>query len=308
MAKNSKDAYGASGNTSLLLFDPNALTIVEDPKHPLYDERVDLPLSETLIANILHHGRVLQSVSIRKNPETGKVEVVAGRQRVRAVREINRRKKENKAFAEKWGKDPMRVPAVVERSRESDLMDVMVSENEQRENDSPLVRAEKMRRLLDRGKTEAEIQVLFGVSSATVKNTLALLESSSAVKKAVDSGRISVATAYKLAKLPAPEQKEKVAQLLAEAPATPGKKNKKARKVREIVSGTSGVRSEAKIKELRAQVETEEKIRENARLVALAVLDWVLGVDGALGCFYDEPEEAAVLEEDEEDETEAVEG
>lgn len=308
MAKNSKDAYGASGNTSLLMFDPNVLTIVEDPKHPLFDERVNLPVSETLIANILHHGRILQSVSIRKNPETGKVEVVAGRRRVRAAREINRRKKENKAFAEKWGKDPIRVPAVVERSRDSDLMDVMVSENEQREGDTPLVRAEKMRRLLDRGKTESEIQVLFGVSVATVKNTLALLEASSTVKKAVDSGKISVATAYKLAKLPAPEQKEKVAQLLAEAPATPGKKNKKARRAREIVSGTSAIRAEKAIRELRAKVETEEKIRENARLVALAVLDWVLGTDGALGCFYDEPEEAAVLEEDEEDETEAAEG
>lgn len=298
MAKNSKDAYGASGNTSLLLFDPNALTLVEDPKHPLFDERVNLPLSETLIANILHHGRVLESISVRKNPESGAVEVVFGRQRVRAVREINRRKKEDREFAKKWGKEPIRVPAIVDRSKENDLGDAMISENEQRQDDSPLVRAEKMRRLLGRGKTEAEIQVLFGCSLATVRNTLALLEASSAVKKAVDSGRIAVASAYKLAKLPAPEQREKVAQLLAEAPATTGKKNPKARKAREIVTGSSGVRSEAKIKELRAQMATDENVKENARMVALAVLGWVLGEDGGLSCFYDEPEEVEVDEEE----------
>lgn len=280
MAKNSRDVYGASGNTSLLLFDPSKLVIVTDPKHVLYDERVDLPLSEALIANILHHGRVLEPIVVRKNPETGAIEVVAGRQRVRAVREINKRRR---------GKDPMRVPATVDRSKDGDLMDVIVSENEIREADSALVRAEKMRRLLGKGKTEAEIQVLFGCSGATIKNALALLEASSAVKKAVDSGRIAVATAYKLARMEPGEQKEKVKALLSEAPAAPGRKNPKGKRVREIVTGEASMRSQKDVVELRAMLAEAEAIKENDRRIALATLDWVLGEE-TIGSFYDVPE------------------
>jgi ParB family transcriptional regulator, chromosome partitioning protein len=279
-SKNSKDVYGAVGNTSQLLFDPEDLVIVEDPKHPLYDERVNLPLSQALIANILHIGRVIEPVVVRKNPETGEVEVVAGRQRVRAVREINRSRK----------KDPLRVPAVVDRSKDDQLLDIIVSENEIRENDSPLVRAEKMRRLLGRGKTEGELSTLFGVSPQLVKNTLALLDATSAVKKAVDAGRISVNSAYKLAKMPADEQREKVAQLQAEAPTSPGKKNPKRRRAAEIVDGDGGMRGKKEIEKMLAELADTDDIKEGARLVATSVLEWVLG-KGDLKEFYDVEEE-----------------
>jgi ParB family chromosome partitioning protein len=276
--KNSKDVYGAVGNTSQLLFDPEDLVIVTDPKHPLYDERVNLPLSQALIANILHIGRVIEPVVVRKNPETGAVEVVAGRQRVRAVREINRHPSRKK--------DPMRVPAVVDRSKDDQLLDIIVSENEIRENDSPLVRAEKMRRLLGRGKTEGELSTLFGVSPQLVKNTLALLDATSTVKKAVDSGRISVNSAYKLAKMGPDEQREKVAQLLTEAPTSPGKKNPKRRRAAEIVDGAGGVRGKKEIEKMLAEIADTDDIKEGARLVATSVLEWVLG-KGDLKEFYD---------------------
>ena len=287
-SKNSKDVYGAVGNTSQLLFDPEDLVIVEDPKHPLYDERVNLPLSQALIANILHIGRVIEPVVVRKNPETGDVEVVAGRQRVRAVREINKHPSHKK--------DPMRVPAVVDRSKEDQLLDIIVSENEIRENDSPLVRAEKMRRLLGRGKTEGELSTLFGVSTQLVKNTLALLDATSAVKKAVDSGRISVNSAYKLAKMPAEEQREKVAQLVIEAPTSPGRKNPKRRRAAEIVDGAGGLRGKKEIEKMLDEIGETDQIAENARLVATSVLEWVLG-KGDLKEFYDVQEEIEVEDE-----------
>lgn len=291
-SKNSKDVYGAVGNTSQLLFDPEDLMIVEDPKHPLYDERVHLPLSQALVANILHIGRVIEPVVVRKNPETGDVEVVAGRQRVRAVRHINMMYKTAR------GADPFRVPAVVDRSKDDQLLDIVVSENEIRENDSPLVRAEKMRRLLGRGKTEGELSTLFGVSVQLVKNTLALLDATSAVRKAVDSGRISVNSAYKLARMPAEEQKSRVAALLVEAPTAPGKKNPKRRRAAEIVDGTGGMRSKKEIEKMLSDMSDTDDIKEGARLVATATLEWVLGGD-TLSAFYDVPEKEEIdVEED----------
>jgi len=294
VAKNSRDAYGALGESKLLHFDPGDLVIVDDPKHPLYDERVDLPLSAELVASILHHGRVLEPVIIRKDPETDRIEVVAGRQRVRAVREIRARgnvfKSLPEALQKRRGKDAWRVPAIVDRSKDEDLAEVMVSENEIRLSDSPLVRAEKMRRLLGRGKTEGELSILFGCSGATVKNTLSLLDASSSVRKAVDSGRIAAASAYRLAKLPAEEQKTRVRALLEEAPSAPGHKNKRARRVREIVDGKPAMRDGSEIKALRDEISSTETIKENARLVALATLDWVLGFD-TLKQFYDRKEE-----------------
>jgi ParB family chromosome partitioning protein len=289
--KNSKDVYGAVGNTSQLLFDPEDLVIAEDPKHPLYDERVNLPLSQSLIANILHIGRVIEPVVVRKNPETGDVEVVAGRQRVRAVRAIN---KMNKAAR---GADPFRVPAVVDRSKDHQLLDIIVSENEIRENDSPLVRAEKMRRLLGRGKTESELSTLFGVSPQLVKNTLGLLDASSVVKKAVESGRISVNSAYKLAKMPPEEQREKVAALLVEAPTAPGKKNPKRRRAAEIVDGNGGMRGKKEVEKMLDEIGETDDIKEGARLVATATLEWVLG-KGDLKEFYTTEEEEEREEED----------
>lgn len=46
MAKNSIDAYGASGKSNVLFFEPENLHLVTDTTHPLYDERVHLPIEE----------------------------------------------------------------------------------------------------------------------------------------------------------------------------------------------------------------------------------------------------------------------
>ena len=49
MAKNSIDAYGASGKTNVLTFEPENLHLVTDKTHPLYDERVHLPIDEGMV-------------------------------------------------------------------------------------------------------------------------------------------------------------------------------------------------------------------------------------------------------------------
>ncbi|MEX7734307.1 hypothetical protein AB7B93_27575 [Klebsiella pneumoniae] len=56
MAKNSIDAYGASGKTNVLMFEPENLFLVIDKTHPLYDERINLPIDEGMVLNIKELG------------------------------------------------------------------------------------------------------------------------------------------------------------------------------------------------------------------------------------------------------------
>lgn len=205
--KNSLDVYKASGKTNLLMFDPEALTLVTDESSPLYDERVHLPIDERMVLNIMAVG-VIQPISVKKNAETGATEVVTGRQRVKNAREANKR------LAAR-GDPTIKVPATVQRADAVTLAGHVVSENEIRTADTPMGRAHKMAGLLSRGRTEADLALLFGCTPATVKSTLALLDCCAAVRNAVEAGKIGVGHALKLAKLESGEQREKVAELIA---------------------------------------------------------------------------------------------
>lgn len=80
MAKDSKLVYGASGKTNVLTFEPENLHLVTDKTHPLYDERIHLPISEAMVLNIMDQG-VLEPIIVWKDPETGLSCVVDGRHR-----------------------------------------------------------------------------------------------------------------------------------------------------------------------------------------------------------------------------------
>lgn len=262
MGKNSIDVYGAEGKSNALFFDPEKLVLVTDPKHPLYDKRVHLPVREKMVLNIMHQG-VLQAILITKDPESGEVQVVAGRQRVKAAREANRRLREK-------GCEPVLVPAMVRSAKADDraatMAGVMVSENEIREDDTPLGRAEKMAQLRGYGRSEDSLAVLFGCTPQTVRNTLALLECPQVVREAVESGKVNVGHALALSKLDPAEQREKVKALINAGETTKG--HAKARAQRAIVSPD------------KPRMKTKREIREameeakGARKEALA---WVLG-------------------------------
>jgi|SRR5215469_8599918 len=305
MAKDSKEAYGASGKTNLLLFDPDDLIIVEDPSHALYDERIKLPVDERLVASMMSFG-FLDPVIIIKNPENDEVYVVDGRQRVKAAREANKRLK-------KQGDQLLRVSALPRSAttKETLQMAVMVASNELRKGNKPLYKSALMARMVERGATEDDLALAFGVSKGTVKNMLALNECSAAVRKAVDAKHIPVSMAYELARLPAAEQKERLEKVLAmesngdeektprrrkqveviggdEAEETNGappvkrKKRGTGRAAREIVRGAPLIRGKKDILDKREELATLDRIKENHRIAMLAALDWVLGNDAAL--------------------------
>ncbi|HEY0955799.1 MAG TPA: hypothetical protein VGE36_13625 [Roseateles sp.] len=261
MAKNSIAVYGAEGKSNLLFFDPDKLTLVTDPTHPLYDERALRPFSEAMVLNIMALG-VFQPVVITKDAETGSVLVAAGRGRIINCREANRRLRAR-------GEEPLQVPAVVRRADSDGLAGVMVAENELRENDTPLNRARKMQRFIDRGRGHDAIAIIFGCSEATVKNTLALLDAPAVVRQAVEAGDITMAHAKALAKLPPATQREKVTELKAVGAKTTGHARAKAQ--REVIAPNAPPKMRSRV-EVQARHDEAEVGSAERQLLA-----WVLG-------------------------------
>ena len=261
MAKNSVDAYGASGKTNLLTFDPDVLHLVTDEAHPLFDARVHLPLRESMVRNVMAYG-VRQPVSIVKDPETGLVCVVAGRQRVKHAREANKRLRER-------GEEPIMVPAWAQRDAVESLADVSALENAQREDETPLGRADKMRRLMARGRTEEQLGIIFGCTVATVRSTLSMLDCTADVRNAIEAGKITVTHAAKLAKMAPAEQRTKVAELVAAGDGLRG--HARARQQRAVIApGATKMRTRKAIAAERDAATGERR----------AVLSWVLGEAG----------------------------
>lgn len=207
-----KQAIVGASRLNAFSVDPKSLTIITDEQSPLYDERINLPLNENLVLNVAAFG-VKQPVIITKDGDT--LVVVDGRQRVRAAVEANRRLK-------KEGKEPLRIPVMLQRGDDADLFGMSIFLNEQRQNDSMLTKAGKAQRLLNLGRSEDEVAVVFGTSSAAIRQWVKLFDLAPQVRAAVETGEISASAAAKLAPLKKSEQVEKLADLRADAAA--GKK------------------------------------------------------------------------------------
>ena len=288
-SKSSSAAHAGAKERKILDFDPEDLVIVEDPNADLADDRGQESIPESFIRNLKVFG-VRESITVKKNPETGKTEVVNGRKRTLGLREANKRIK-------KEGGEPWRIPAVPHRGTSGDSIGLMLMLNHQRFDESPMNTAKKIARMLDRGKTEEDVALCIGKSVATVKNLVALLDAPAVVRHAVESEKITVSDGYKLAKLDVDDAKKKVAQLIEHAPRTPGKKrSKNAGKARAIVGGGKdkkpaassgggnhdGMRAVNQVENLKREL--EEAKEGPGRDAAIKVAAWVLG-DDSLGGF-----------------------
>jgi ParB family chromosome partitioning protein len=206
---------GKRGN--LFLIAPEDLVIIgidtahkSEKEHPLYDPRIKLPVNENLVRNIMVYG-VIDPIKVRK--EGDDPVVVDGRQRLRAAREANKR-----LVAE--GKEPILVPVIPKRGSDATMFGVLISANENRQNDDILAKIDKAGRMLDMGKTEDDIAIAFGVQVQTIKIWLKLLDVCDAVRKAVDAGQISPSAAAKLAGLNRDEQISTLKTLIESGQAT----------------------------------------------------------------------------------------
>lgn len=200
----------AEGRSDTFRVDPENLTLVIDPAHPLYDERVAIPVDEGLITSIREHG-IRENVSVRRNGSL--FEVLDGRQRVKAALELNKRiKKElGRAFDPKV--DRILVPVTMSKDNDNQAAKVMVTLNEIRTQDSPMVQAAKAKRLLDRGIPKQEVCNQFGKPTSWLSQIMKVLDTDDTVQSAVDKGMIPVTAASKLAALPRDQQKKAMAEL-----------------------------------------------------------------------------------------------
>jgi ParB family transcriptional regulator, chromosome partitioning protein len=271
MGQNSQKASGADAGGNLLYFAPEKLTLVTDPKHPLFDERVHLPVDEALVRNIMVYG-ITQPVTLRLNgripdgTHDGKpiVEVVVGRQRVKAALEANKR-------LAKEGAELIRVPAVMKRAEAGTLAGVMIGENEHRKADTPIVRARKLERFLALGKSEEEAAIAFGVTEATIKNMLKVLELHPKVQKAIEAGTVPVNVAKELSVIPQEEQGAALDKLIAAG----------------NLKGARGVEAAKNVRKMsRAQLETWKKVLKDTEGkdadIAYAVVSRILGGERGL--------------------------
>lgn len=214
----SKQTYGSLGRTDLHWYDPNDLTVVVDPTHPLFDERANMPINRAYVESIKKLG-VLEPVIARVNgqDDDGKpiVEIMEGRQRTRCTRVANEELVKEK-------KEPHRVPVILKKYDGDTAMDVMIAGNEIRTQDGPLVRARKLQRYMDRGRSIRDAMTTFGIKSeATVKGLLMLLDLDEEVQREVEKGVVGVGLAKKLALFPREQQMEKLKVVMAAQGALP---------------------------------------------------------------------------------------
>jgi ParB family chromosome partitioning protein len=205
---------------TLFRFDPDELIVIgldtkDGPEHELWDERIHLPLEESMVMNIMTFG-VKETVTLRKGSKG--YEVVNGRRRVLHAREANKRLK-------KTGEPRVRVPATVESGDEMHMEKLTISLNEIRRDDDTLTKAEKCMRLLHRnGGDYKDAALVFGVSVAAIKNWAKVAELTPKVKKAVAAGEISASAAAELHGLDKDDQIAKLDKLVGNAKASGRKK------------------------------------------------------------------------------------
>lgn len=221
MAKAALDA----SRINAFSIDPHTVIIVgldtdDGPEHPLYDERARLPVSESMVRNMLVHGWTHGAIELRKDGSA--VQVIVGRQRVKAAREASVR-------LTKEGKEPLFVRAFVRGLDGADALGVMISENENRTDDSPWARAEKCKRYLDMGRSVADAANVFGVQAQTITQWMRFQDLATPVQKAIRSGRVSFNAALELADMPRDDQAAALESLPPGEPA-PAKAIAKARK------------------------------------------------------------------------------
>lgn len=192
--------------------DPSELIIVgldtkDGPEHPLYDKRVKLPVDENLAKDMLMNG-FRGAIEVRKNGE--KLEVVYGRQRVRAARLANE-------WATERGREAVFVSCFVKKGSDADFLGIRIGENVHRRGLSVLDMADECKRFMDMGRTEDEAAVTFGMTPANIRNLMKLHDLDTQVRRAVEAEELSPSAAAALSGLSREEQREKLGELREKA-------------------------------------------------------------------------------------------
>ncbi len=147
----------------------------------------DEPLQE-LVQSIREKG-ILQPLVVRRRGD--RYELIAGERRWRAAQKAGIKE----------------VPILVRDVSESELLELSLIENIQRENLNPIEEADAYKGLIDQFHlTQEEISQKVGKDRATVANALRLLKLPPEIKQSVSEGKISVGHARALLGVESPEK------------------------------------------------------------------------------------------------------
>lgn len=109
------------------------------------------------------------------------------------------------------------IPAFVRELTDRELLELAVTENEQREDVTPLEKAEGYGRLVDEhGLTLEEVAAKVGKAVSTVRGLLRLRQLPEAARKALEAGELSASVAELIGSRPSPALREKVAEYALE--------------------------------------------------------------------------------------------
>ena len=180
---NKPSSVQGSSTDTLLQVSPEQ--IVPNPQQPRkhFDEKSLNELAQSIRAQ-----GVLQPLVVRKHPELpNQYELVAGERRWRALKQI----------------DVVQVPVVLRNVSDSEILEVSLLENIQRENLTVIEEAQSYHDLLQiHGYTQEELAKKLGRDRSTIANMLRLLQLPSALKNDLETGRITSGHARSILSLP----------------------------------------------------------------------------------------------------------
>ncbi len=152
------------------------------------------------LARSIEKNGVLQPIIVRQRQD-GKYEIVAGERRWRAARIAGLKK----------------IPAIIKDLEDSEVLQIALIENLQRQDLDPIEEALAYKDLMDRfGFTQNEIAELVGKDRATVTNRLRLLNLSEGVIKALRDGLITEGHARVLLRIEDPQEQERICRMVIE--------------------------------------------------------------------------------------------
>ena len=280
--KTAVDAQRA-GTVFVLPPEDPRLVLVNDPKSPLYDERLALPVSEELALSIAREGQI-QAGRVRKNG-VNKLEILDGRQRFRAALLANEWIKSGDARVAFRGGQLVQFKFEVVRPEDEQSAVRQVLAANLRVDETPIVRAKRIARALKWGLTLDDVRVAYGFKSkATVEGILMLLDCAPLVQQALERREIPESVARRFVGLDHVKQVE-LLNSMRDKGVMRGASARRA--VAEKKAGGEVTGTEAKRMLSRDFIEAFavqlDAVRAPAAVVAKAILRFLLGEKDALG-------------------------
>ncbi len=290
-AKTVAESLAAKGidatRASLTMLPPEALTLITEKDHPLYDPRVELPVDKDSPLYIdIKTKNVEKPIEVRKNGE-GKdgmpiLQVIDGRQRVQILISVNIERT-------KAGLPPYKLPVNFVRGDDKSMVLRSLSSNLLRREETPFSKAVKMQKAQQLGAAPEEIAQACNIETvALVDRYMAILNFIPSVQKAFN-GDLPASAIDVFAKVPREEQAEVLKtvqaggakttkQVKAAVEATREGKEYKAKDTAKMLRRPRVEEIQTKIKKLlRSKKGQDLKVGERTRLeTAVEVLDVVL--------------------------------